>query len=181
MDDEVTDIPNMPGYITVKEAASILGVTVSRVHDYIEDGRIPAVRASHVLMLPEKEVRTFEPKIPGRPRKRKLVWRGSPGENLLFVTLIYAQMREGQEAALMERLEEIRRKEQYLFPGTAARSVASSETFPGRVEIALTWRRTIMPDEATRERALDAFRQAFADVLDWSTAQYSTSKILLHT
>jgi len=52
---------------------------------------------------------------------------------------------------------------------------------PRRVEITLVWRRIIMPNETEREQALDAFRQALADVLDWNTAQYSNGEVLMHT
>ena len=38
-----------------------------------------------------------------------------------------------------------------------------------------------MPDEAVREEALEAFRELFADVLDWQTAQYQMKTVLLHT
>jgi hypothetical protein len=38
-----------------------------------------------------------------------------------------------------------------------------------------------MPDEAAREEALEAFREMFADVLDWQTARYHMKTVLLHT
>jgi hypothetical protein len=38
-----------------------------------------------------------------------------------------------------------------------------------------------MPEERVREQELEMFRQAFADVLDWSTAQLQHGTILMHT
>jgi len=32
-----------------------------------------------------------------------------------------------------------------------------------------------------REEALEGFREMFADVLDWQTAQYQMKTVLLHT
>ena len=82
---------------------------------------------------------------------------------------------------LLQRLEEIRQRGQHNFPGTVARFIVESETIPGQLEISLVWRSTVMPSEEEREQALEAFRQALSDVLDWSTAQYSRGKVLMHT
>ena len=38
-----------------------------------------------------------------------------------------------------------------------------------------------MPNEAEREQALAAFRQATNDVLDWGSARYNHGKMLMHT
>jgi hypothetical protein len=38
-----------------------------------------------------------------------------------------------------------------------------------------------MPDGTMREKALEAFREMFADVLDWQTARYRMKMVLLHT
>ena len=59
--------------------------------------------------------------------------------------------------------------------------IAASETIPGQVEISLIWRSAVMPKEAERNRAIESFRQALSDVLDWDTAQYNNGKVLMHT
>ena len=61
------------------------------------------------------------------------------------------------------------------------RYITESEAFPGRVEIELVWRGATIRDETVREETLEAFRQELTDVLDWSTAQYSNSRMLLNT
>jgi hypothetical protein len=81
----------------------------------------------------------------------------------------------------MKRLEEIKQEEQFLFPGTVSRSIIMSETILGQIEISLVWRSTVMPTEEAREQALEEFRQALSDVLDWNTAQYNYGLVLLHT
>jgi len=38
----------------------------------------------------------------------------------------------------------------------------------------------LIPDNETREEALEAFREQVGDVLDWSTAQYHEGTVLMH-
>jgi excisionase family DNA binding protein len=172
---------SVPGYVSIKEAAEILGLSPSRVYEYVEDGRLSSVRAAHVILIPVGEVKNFKPNIAGRPRKSTLRWRISPENNMLLSTTILVQMRGNRLAALLERLKELKEGEQYLFPGTVARFIVKSETVPGQIEISLIWRSTAMPDEQARQQGLEKFRQALADVLDWNTAQYSNGQVLMHT
>jgi hypothetical protein len=81
----------------------------------------------------------------------------------------------------VKKFEDIRREKEHLFAGTIARYVMESEVHAGRINIVLTWRSTMMPNEASREQELDAFRQVLADVVDWDTAQYDTGKVMMHT
>jgi excisionase family DNA binding protein len=173
--------PGVPGYVSIKEAAEMLGLSPSRVYEYVENGRLSSVRAAHVILIPVNEVKNFKPGVSGRPRKSVLRWRVSPENNILLSTSIVVQARAGYQDRLMSRLEEIRQEEQYLFPGTVARFIVSSKTFPGQVEISLIWRNTAMPDEATRRQGLEEFCRALADVLDWDTAQYNEGIVLMHT
>lgn len=159
----------------------MLGISERRVRLYIEMKRLPAVRAADVLMIPRESVQHFQRKIVGRPRKNTLAWRISSADNAQLVTSISVQLRAHQEEALLARLEEIKSEGQYVFPGTVARYFLKSDDIPGQIEILLVWRRTIMPDEARREQALEAFRQRLADVLDWSTALYNNGQALMHT
>lgn len=86
-----------------------------------------------------------------------------------------------QEKQLAQRLEEIRSGGQHIFPGTVVRYVVRSQSIPRQVDIMLVWRSTVMPGETERERALEGFRQALADVLDWETAEYNNGEVLMHT
>jgi excisionase family DNA binding protein len=176
-----SDQPGVPGYISIKEAAGMLGLSPSRVYEYVEDGRLSSVRAAHVILIPLEEVKNFKPKLSGRPRRSIPRWRNSPKENMLLSTTIVVQMRTKQLAPLMKRLEEIKQDERYLFPGTVARFIIKSETVPGQIEISLIWRRSVAPPEEVRDQALEELRRALADVLDWSTAQYNNGQILMHT
>ena len=164
---EYLDLPTMPEYVSIKEAAKMLGVSDKRVYAYIEDGRLPAVRAAHVIMIPIEEVKKFKPKISGRPRKNTPAWRTSPEENTLLTTTIVVPVQADQRERLQRRLDELKQEGEHVFPGTIARYII--------------WRRTTMPQEAERAEALDQFQQALADVLDWESAKYHDGQILLHT
>lgn len=175
------EIPDLPGYVSTREAAKMLGISERRVRLYIEMKRLPAVRAADVLMIPVEKVEHFERKAIGRPRKNMLAWRISAAENAQFVTFISVQIRLHQEKQLAQRLEEIRRNGQHVFPGTVVRYIVRSQTIPRQIDIALAWRSTVMPEAVEREQTLEAFRQALADVLDWNTAQYNDGEVLMHT
>lgn len=159
----------------------MLGLSSKRVYEYVEDGRLPSARAAHVIMIPLEAVKQFRPKLSGRPRTSLPVWRISPEGNRLLSTFILIQILPGQQAALTQRLEEIRQSGMHQFPGTVARYILASETHPGRVEILLIWRTSVMPDEQAREQTLKALKNALDDVLDWNTAEYNHSQVLMHT
>ncbi len=159
----------------------MLGISERRIRLYIEMKRLPAVRAADVLMIPVENVKNFERKIVGRPRKNVLTWRISSAENTQFMSFISVQMKLHREEQLVQRLEEMKLHGQHVFPGTVGRYIVKSKTVPGQVEIVLVWRSTIMPDEMEREQELDKLRQQLADVLDWNTARYSDGEVLMHT
>lgn len=178
---EYLDLPTMPEYVSIKEAAKMLGVSDKRVYAYIEDGRLPAVRAAHVIMIPIEEVKKFKPKISGRPRKNTPAWRTSPEDNMLLTTSIVVPVPADQRERLQQRLDELQQEGEHVFPGTIARYIIWSKTHPGAVEILLIWRRTTMPAESERAEALDQFQRALADVLDWNAAQFTNGEVLMHT
>src|SRR5436305_4835792 len=115
--------PNLPGYVSIKEAARILGISDKRVYEYVDEGRLPSMWAADVIMIPLDEVKRFKRRSSGRPRKSSPAWRISSGDNTQFMVSIYVQMRLGQQEALMQKLEEIRQGGQHVFPGTVARFI----------------------------------------------------------
>jgi excisionase family DNA binding protein len=173
--------PTIPGYVTIKEAAKILGVSANRVYTYVEEGRLPSAQAAHVIMIPLEALKDFKSQLSGRPRTTIPTWRISPEENAVLTTSIVVQIRPNQHARLLARLEEVRRERQHLFPGTIARYVMEKRQQPEHIEILLIWRGTAMPDEATYNQWLEGLRQAFSDVLEWDTAQYDSGRVLIHT
>jgi excisionase family DNA binding protein len=178
---ENLDLPNIPEYVTIKDAARMLGVSDKRVYAYIEEGRLPAVRAAHVIMIPIEEVKKFKPKISGRPRKNTPMWRTSPENNQLLTTSILVSVKPDQYKKFQRLLEGIKQLDEHVFPGTIARYIINSKSHPESLEIILIWRNTTMPDEIVLEQALDEFRRELAGVLDWNSARYDHGEVILHT
>ena len=173
--------PSIPGYVTIKEAAKILGVSANRVYTYVEEGRLPSAQAAHVIMIPLEALKDFKSQLSGRPRATIPTWRISPEENALLTTSIVVRIRTNQRARLLSRLEEVRRERGHLFPGTIARYVMKKREHPELIEILLIWRSAAMPDEATYNQWLEELRQTFSDLLEWETAQYDSGNVLMHT
>ena len=176
-----SNIPDMPGYISVKQAAEMLDVSDTRIYFFIEQNRLHAVWAANALMIPIEEIQNFKRSNVGRPRKHTPTWRISTGENTQYMTLIFVQLRSGQLDTFVQKLEEMRKKELHTFPGTVARHIVEDNQKPERVFITLVWRGTVMPDEATREQALQAFREELEEVLYWETAEYLHGRVFMHT
>src|SRR5579864_5317860 len=144
---DVFPLPDIPGYISIKQAAKLLGLSERRVYHYVELGRLPAVKASRDIMLLLEDVQQFKRNLPGRPRKGSPSWRKLQVGRPLLTTLIEVQVREGQEGVLEERLREIEEGERHIFPGTVARYVIRQDTVPITVSILLVWKKSEFPDE----------------------------------
>ena len=140
-----------------------------------------AVLADNSLtLIPIEEVQNFKPNISGRPRTTVPKWRIAYDDNTLIQTSIVVQIRKGKLEAFRKRLEEIRKESEHPFMGTIHRYIIGSKKNPNQVEISFIWRSSVMPDESTREQALEAFRQSLDDVLDWSTARYDEGTVFMH-
>src|SRR5258708_14275743 len=128
-------------------------------------------------MIPLNEVKKFKRRSSGRPRTSVPSWRISSGENIQFVTSIAVQIRPGQQQALSQRLEEIRRSGQHTLSGTIGRFIVESETIPGQVDMLFVWRSAVLPNEAERKQALAPFRPASPYVLVWDSSRYNPANI----
>lgn len=177
----MSDSTSVPGYLSVKEAAQALGLSPSRIYEYVEDGRLSSVRAAHVILIPVEDVQKFIPTIAGRPRNSIPRWRISPENNRLIATVIRVQMRPHCQEAFEEKLESIKQEDRFLFPGTVSRFIRRSEAYPERIEISLVWRSTAAPPKEGREKQLRALQEELKEVLNWDTAEYDHGPVLLHT
>jgi excisionase family DNA binding protein len=175
------EIPNLPGYVSIKEAADLLGVSDKRVYQYVRAGRLSAQRIGHILILPIEEVKQFKPSPTGRMRTRAPSWRVYRSLGTLLVTDIHVQVRLGQQAGLMEKLKAIQKLDQHIFPGTIARYVVKGDEDLKTVQILLVWKTTEMPDETMRKQDFVMFQEELADVLDWETAQINTNEVIIQT
>lgn len=177
---EDVKIPDLQEYVSIKEAAELLGLAYPTVHQYVTEGRIRAVRAADVILIPVEEVRDFKRNIAGRPRTSIPLWRISPTDNALRHTSIHVQIQEGMLDDFRKRLDEIRRTKNHLFPGTIARYVLANDKMPEQVEIVLIWRISVAPAETARELALEDFKSALADIVDWKTARFVDGNVFMH-
>ena len=174
-------IPTLPGYVSIREAADILGVSDKRVYQYVRAGRLSAQRIGPILILSEEEVRHFKPSPSGRLRTKAPPWRTYRSHGEIVVTDISVRVRDGQQELLRQCLRTIQETEQHAFAGTIARYVVKGDETLASIRILLIWKSTEMPDEVTRQQALAAFQQALDDVVDWKTAHTTMNECLIHT
>lgn len=175
-------LPNItPEFISVREAAKMLGVSERSVYGYIEERKLPGFRATNLTVVALKDVHKFKRGTTGRPRTRVPEWRISDNENVQYLTQVFIQIRTGQEENLQRKLEEMRKENKHTFPGTVARYFAHSQTDASDLQILLIWRGTVMPDEDVRNAALDALREETKELLDWESAHIEMHEILMHT
>jgi excisionase family DNA binding protein len=55
--------------LTTKDAAERLGVTVGRIHQLIQEERLPAEKAGRDYLINEKDLKLVKDRKPGRPKK----------------------------------------------------------------------------------------------------------------
>ena len=173
-------MPHLPGYLSVKEAARLLGVSERSVYGYIESGKIPAARIGHVLVVETEMVSKYQRKAPGRLRTNTPIWHVPPQNNLQYLTSITVRIRQGQSTHFEQKINEIRANGKHVIPGTAARYVLRSRDNPDEVQIVLIWRSAIMPPTEEREAALAALRADMTEILAWETAVYRESQVVMH-
>lgn len=176
---EDSELPNAPGYMTVKEVARSLDISERMVHTYIQDGRLPGYKLGRITAIKEEDFRAFQRAKKGRPRTRLPVWRRPVGDNVQYMTSIATHIRPGQTEQFERKLEEMRAQEKHLLPGTVARYIVRSQNNSQDIQIVLIWRSTVMPAEKERESALLALQKELADVLDWETSRLD-GLVLMH-
>jgi len=178
---DINEFPDVPGYVSIKQAAEILGITDKRVYRYIDLGRLPAYKSGGVFLLAEEDVRQFKLNPPGRVRTVPPRWRVYNIRSKVLATEIQVPVLAGQQDRLIEKLTEIQGANRHTFPGTIARYIIRGDQELTSVHFFLAWKDTEMPDESTRERSLKAFKDELADVLEWERALYNTNEALMHT
>jgi excisionase family DNA binding protein len=178
---DINEFPDVPGYVSIKQAAEILGITDKRVYRYIDLGRLPAYKSGGVFLLAEEDVRQFKLNPPGRVRTVPPRWRVYNPRSKVLATEIQVPVCAGQRDRLVEKLEAVQQANRHTFPGTIARYIIRGDPDLTTVHFFLVWKDTEMPDEPARERSLKALQDELADVLEWERAQYHTNEALMHT
>jgi excisionase family DNA binding protein len=178
---DIHEFPDIPGYVSIKQAALMLGITDKRVYRYIEIGRLPAYKASGVFLLSEEDVKQFKLNPPGRLRTNPPPWRTYSSRSKVLTTEIQVPVRMGKQEELLQKLAAIQGANRHTFPGTIARYLIKGDEALTCVHIVLLWKDTDMPDEITRQHDLESLQDELADVLDWETARATTNETLLYT
>jgi len=185
MKDENDLLPNvqLPGYISVKEAAKRLGLADKTIYRYVDEEKLPAIRlaSSPFVLVEEEAVNNYKRRSVGRQRVRIPAWRLPTGANLLYLTQIAVPLFPRQEDNFNKKLKEIHADGTHLLPGTVGRYIALSEENSANVQIVLIWRNAVMPAKEEREAAMEALREEFAGILDWATARSEYSRIVMNT
>ncbi|SRR6266851_526806 len=167
-------------YLTVQEAARILGVSARSVYGYIAKGQLPATRVGERMMVKVPDVHAFEQIAPGRARSLVPIWHVPPELNPLSVTMIRVHVRPGCDALLDCKLSEFHAMRKHCLAGTSSRYFGRSQCDPSQIEILLFWRRASVPSDQVQKASLSAFSADLAEVLDWETAVVEEIDVLLH-
>ncbi|HEU5379965.1 MAG TPA: helix-turn-helix domain-containing protein [Ktedonobacteraceae bacterium] len=171
--------PGAEGYLSVKEAAKIMGVSTRSVYGYIEAGKLPGARIGSATVVHMDTLRAYQRKPAGRVRVRVPAWHLPPQGNVQYLTNVSVCIRQGQSERLDQRLADMRADGKHLMPGTAARYIVRSQSEPETIQIIFVWRQLVMPPLEERQAAFAALRADLADILDWETAIYQEGQVVL--
>lgn len=169
------------GYLTMAQAARVLGVSLRTVYAYTDEGKLEGERVGKRLMVREEAVRAFQRPVPGRIRSHAPAWHLPPAGNCSYVTTMVARVLPGQGERLEELVRAWRREQKHLLPGTAARYVVRGQGQAEEVMIVLVWREAVMPDQECRETGLASLQADLAEVVEWETAVVREGRVLLQT
>ena len=178
---ESTNGPDLSNYVSVKEAADILGISSKRVYAYIESKRLEAFKPGRDYFIPKEAVKQFALRAAGRPREKTPLWRVYNNDVTLVSLSIQVRLRPDKQEGFEQRMKSIYEDESHLFVGTIQRYILKDKNPPHIVNILLFWKDIDLPDEAIREQELAAFKNELADVVDWETAQYSYKEGIIYT
>ena len=82
-------------YLTMKQAARVLGVSKRSVYGYIEHGKLASERVDDLLMVRAEDTASFRRRAPGQVRTRTQHWRLPPEHNPALLTNTEARARPG--------------------------------------------------------------------------------------
>src|SRR5437764_13803742 len=124
---DIHEFPDIPGYVSIKQAAQMLGITDKRVYRYIDIGRLPAFKASGVFLLSEEDVKQFKLNPPGRIRTSPPRWRVYSSRSKVLATEIQVHVRVGKQAERLEKEKTIQKANGHTFAVTIARYLSNGD------------------------------------------------------
>jgi excisionase family DNA binding protein len=178
---EDEDVPGIPGYVSVQEAAKLIKLSESRIYGLFREKRLPRHKVGNMYLVAIEDIERFKRNPTGRLRKSPPKWRVYRGGGKLFTTEMQVKIRAGQRERLLRKLEAIRKGERHTLTGSIARYVLLDRTAPDTVTLWLVWKDSEMPDQVTHEREMADFQAELADMLDWDSAQISDKDGIIYT
>lgn len=172
------NIPESELFVSVSEAAHIIGCSRKKVYRYIKEGRLLSSRVGRILVLRRDEVQQLLPDSPEKEQRKAPPWQSPRSSEELLATIIHVQIQPGKQEELEEQLAIVEAEQQYTFGGSLARYIMGDNE---SIEIVLIWNRADMPEERTWCQDIRLFQRAFAGILDWNTATISRGHVLHHT
>jgi len=171
----------IPGHVSTKKAAEMLGISDDRIYQFIKAKRLPSRRVSGMLMIPIEAVEQFKRYPTGRARTQAPAWRTYRSNIKMLGTAIEVHLLPGQERAFEKMLKAMAKGERHRLTGSVQRYILRDTKDATLVSIWLVWKDREMPDEAVQQQELDAFKAEFAEVLDWDTAVFSQKEGMIYT
>lgn len=178
---DINQFPDVPGYISIKQAADMLGITDKRVYRYIDIGRLPAFKSGGVFLLSREDVQHFKLNPPGRTRNVPPSWRVYNARSRILTTEINVAVRAGQQEKLLAKLKEIQETNRHTLPGTIARYIVKGNPELTTVHFFLVWKDTETPVEPESQQHFKALEEDLGEVLEWEHAQYATNDAIIYT
>lgn len=176
---EQETLPAQPSaFLSVKQAALIIGVSARSVYGYIEKGELSTVRAGNAILLPFEAIQQYQRRTPGRQRKSTPAWHIAPG-NRQYVTSIRARVGAGKREALEQKLAQIRAAGKHLLPGTVARYIVYDQA-RNEIDITLVWCSATLSATKEHEADLADLCNELADVLEWETVAVREGEVLMY-
>lgn len=173
---------HIPGHVSIKEAAEMLGLSDKRVLQYVLSKRLPAHKVQGRYMIPTEAVRAFQQRPHGRIRTAPTPWRVYRAGASVRVQQIEVQAYPDCQEEVRHKIQELTREQGHLFPGTMQRYICLvDQSEPVRVSILLIWKDTEVPDESIMEQSLEHFKSDFAHLLDWEQARTILAQAVAHT
>jgi excisionase family DNA binding protein len=170
----------MEQFLTAKEVANILGVSVRNIYSYIKAEKLAAVLIGSSIAVHVDALINFQRSTVGRKRTQTPHWHVPPMTNMISLTTLTVRLREGQDAMLERKLKEFRVDHKHPLPGTVTRFITRLKIDPQLVQIMLVWRARVMPPEEEREAAMTALFADLAEVLMWETVCCQEWQVDLH-
>ena len=101
-----------PGYVSVKEAAGLLGVKEGKLWYNIRVGKLRAEKIEGRNMIPEPDLMNFQADARGRRRTEPILWRAYRGGSRVYGLQIEVQARTIQREDLQTRIQMMLLEEQ---------------------------------------------------------------------